>query len=297
LITSNLGVVADKGVLNASLGDQTVAVLQGDVVTLVVQAVQTTEAFVLFAKEGSEAPLLGDDDVLATGELVRGTTESLDQVTPVRVLGAARVDDLADVDAGADTEGFTEGVTHTTGQPIGTSATKHFVLTENVVGVETNAHVESVFADMLEHVLVHNNTSGFHTFGTQLLLLTAHQVDAQREIVGGGAAFTDIKDGDLGIGNTTQVTRLDVRLVLAVTVTTSGTTTHFALNKLGLSQKMSERHAGHTLGGKAYCGMRTTASKIIQRLGSSPLDSSMKARLAIVGTEAAPSIHGSTVSE
>lgn len=38
---------------------------------------------VLLAAEGSEAPVLGDDDLLATGELVLGTAESLDDVSAV----------------------------------------------------------------------------------------------------------------------------------------------------------------------------------------------------------------------
>ena len=60
-----------------------------------------------------ETPLAGDDDLLATGELVTGTTESLLDDGGVLVLGTDRKDDLANVDTGDGTVRLAPGTTHT----------------------------------------------------------------------------------------------------------------------------------------------------------------------------------------
>lgn len=223
---------AGESVGNTSLAEKTVAALEGDVVALVVQTVSSTELGVLLKKEGGEAPLVGDDNVLATGELVRSAAEGLNDLVLVLHFGADREHDGADVDAGADTEGLTEGVTHTRRQSIGTGATKHFVLTEDVEGVQADSHVERLLTAGLEHVLVDDNTAGFETFGTDLLLLTTHQMHTQREIVSVGGSASDIVDGDLGVRDTTEVSRLDIRLVLAVTIASGGTATHVCWEKM-----------------------------------------------------------------
>jgi hypothetical protein len=49
-----------------------------DVGTIDLDAASGLLLQVLLATEGSEAPVLGDDDLLATGELVLGATESLE---------------------------------------------------------------------------------------------------------------------------------------------------------------------------------------------------------------------------
>ncbi len=46
------------------------------------------------------------------------------------------------------------------------------------------------------------------------------EVDALGEGIDGGLLVTQIEDSDLGIGHTTAVARLDVRLVLTVSVAT-----------------------------------------------------------------------------
>lgn len=60
-----------------------------------------------------ETPLAGDDDFLATGEFVTGTTESLPDNSLVRILGTDGEDDLADVNTGNGTVGLAPGATHT----------------------------------------------------------------------------------------------------------------------------------------------------------------------------------------
>jgi len=112
--------------------------------------------------------------------------------------------------------------------------------------VHTHAQVEVVLADDLGHVLVDHDTSGFEGFRRQLLLLTRAQVHAEREIIDSRILATNIVDANLGIcalqcllsvladdntqhrarartRHTTAIARLDVRLVLAIAIATSGT--------------------------------------------------------------------------
>jgi len=223
---TSVGVVTHEGVLDTGLGDGTVAVLQAHVVALVEQTVSSLQSQVLSREEGSETPLLGNDNVLGTGELVRRTTQGLDELGLEGILTADGVDNLTNVQTSDNTEGLAKSMTHTTGQPIGTSTTKHFVLTDDVEGVHTNAHVERVFAGCLEHVLVHNNTACLEALRAELLLLTAHQVNTKRELVSAGRPSANVEDGDLGVRYTAKVPRLDVRLVLTVAIASGRTTSH-----------------------------------------------------------------------
>jgi len=51
-------------------------------------------------------------------------------------------------------------------------------------------------------------------------------VGAKGEVIDRGTLTAKIENSDLGIGHTTVVPRLGVRLVLAVAVAASGTATH-----------------------------------------------------------------------
>ena len=51
-------------------------------------------------------------------------------------------------------------------------------------------------------------------------------MDTQRELVHTGLLTTQIVDPDLGVGDTTAETGFGVRLVLTVTITSCGTSTH-----------------------------------------------------------------------
>ena len=52
---------------------------------------------------------------------------------------------------------------------------------------------------------------------------------AKREVVNRSSLSAKVVDTDLGVGDTTVVPRLGERLVLAVSVTSSGTASHFEL--------------------------------------------------------------------
>lgn len=123
-----------------------------DVGTILLELALLAELNVLLAADGGEAPVLGDDDLLTAGELVHGTAESLDGGGAVGVTGADGQNDLANVHTGNGTLGLTEGTTHTGLQTIGTGAGKHLVDTDDMEGVDTNAHVETFLTGDLHKV-------------------------------------------------------------------------------------------------------------------------------------------------
>jgi len=77
---------------------------------------------VLLAAEGSEAPVLGDDNLLATGELVLATPQSLESSGAVGIPRSDGHEDLTNVHASDKTVGLAESTAHTGLQPIGSSA-------------------------------------------------------------------------------------------------------------------------------------------------------------------------------
>jgi hypothetical protein len=181
---------------------------------------------VLLAAEGSETPHLGDNDLLATGELVLATPQSLEGSGAVGVPGTDGHEDLTDVHTGDKTVGLSESTTHTGLQPIGTSARQHLVDTDDMVGVDTDTEMETFLSGNLDEVLVGANTGGFEGLGGQLLVLVGDEVNAEREVVDAGLLATEIEDADLGVRYTAVEPALGVGLVLAVTVATGGTASH-----------------------------------------------------------------------
>ena len=71
------------------------------------------ELEVVLAVDVGEAPLAGDDDLLATGELVTSAAESLVDDRSVVVLRANRQNDLADVNTGDSAVRLAPRATHT----------------------------------------------------------------------------------------------------------------------------------------------------------------------------------------
>jgi hypothetical protein len=150
---------------------------------------------------------------LATGELVLRPSESLDGSSTVGVTGADRQEDLADVDTSDGTVGLTPGTTHTGLESIRTGTRQHLVDTDDVEGVGTDSHVETILSGNLDEVLVGANTGSFQSLRRKLFVLVGDQVDAGREVVDTGTLTTKIEDTDLGVGDTTVEPGLGVRLV------------------------------------------------------------------------------------
>lgn len=209
------------------LGHRTVVVLELDTATVRNQAAFLLVLQVLVAVVLGEAPLLRDEDLLATGELELGTTQGLDDLGLETVAGAHRHDRLANVDAGNGSLGLTEGTTHSSLESISSGTRQHLVDADDVERVQTHTDVELILAAELDQVLVAANTSSFQRLGAQLFVLIGHQVHAQREVLDVGLLATEIEDTDLRIWDTTTEPRLRVRLVLTVAITSCGTSSHF----------------------------------------------------------------------
>lgn len=207
-----------------------------DVSTVLEELALLAELDVLLAADGGEAPVLGDNDLLATGELVLRAAEGLESGSTVGVTGADGQNDLTNVHTGDETLGLTEGTTHTGLQTIGTSARQHLVDTDDVEGVHTDAQVETFLTGDLDkvpiesyvrlcpsmsgerrrsrsgNVLVGANTGGLESLGGELLVLVGNQVDAHGEVIHVGLLTTKIEDTNLRVGNTTVEPGLGVRL-------------------------------------------------------------------------------------
>lgn len=144
-----------------------------------------------------------------------------------RVASADAHDDLANVDTGDSAVGLAPSTTHTRLQSIGTSARQHLVDADDVEGVGADAQVEALLARVLDEVLVGADARGLEGLGAQLLILVGDEVDAEREVVDVGTLAAEIKDADLGVGDTAVEPRLGERLCesrvshrLSLTVTT-----------------------------------------------------------------------------
>lgn len=149
--------ILSLGNILISLGESLNVLLNGTMVTqeLHVGTINLNTTFltktnVFLAMQGSETPVLGDNNLLATGELVHGTTESLDGNFAIGVAGSHGQEDLANVDSGNGTVGLAEGTTHTGLETIGTCARQHLVDTDNVERMGANTKVETFLS------------SGFH---------------------------------------------------------------------------------------------------------------------------------------
>jgi hypothetical protein len=135
-------------------------------------------------------------------------------------------DDLVDADASNGTLGLTPGTTHTLLKTIGTGTGKHSVDTNVVERVNADTEVEVILVDLLDEVLVDDNTGSLKSVGGDLLELTRDEVNAETEGVRRLRAVTDVIDSDLRLGYTTKVARLGVRLVFLVSVALSGSSSH-----------------------------------------------------------------------
>jgi len=218
--------VEHRGVVSKAGTEGTLSLADLEVNTIADEQALLLELLDLLRSEVGETPLLGEENVLATRELVGSTAESLTSLSLEHVLGSDGEKDLVNVDTSDETLGLTVSTTHTSLKTIGTSAGKHAVNTDDVVGVDTDTEVEVLTTSVLAHVLVDNDTSSFESVGGDLLVLTGDEVNADGETESILGTVADIVNLDLSIRHTTEVARLDVRLVLAVAVATSRTTTH-----------------------------------------------------------------------
>lgn len=134
--------------------DGTVVAEELNVGTVDLDTALLAELDVLLTTERSETPVLGDNDLLATRELVHGATESLDGSRTVSVTSADGQEDLANVHTSHGAVRLTVGTTHTSLETIGTGARQHLVDTDDVEGVGADTHVETILTGDLDEVPV-----------------------------------------------------------------------------------------------------------------------------------------------
>jgi len=185
------------------------------------------ELEVLLAVNIGEAPLLGDDDLLATRELVTGTAESLLDDRSIVILATDGHDDLANVHASDGAVGLAPSTTHTGLQAIGTSAGQHLVDADDVEGMNADPQMERILARGLGDVFVGANTSSFEGFTRQLFVFIGDEMAAEGEVVYGSTFAAQIENTNLGIRHTTIVPGFRIGFVLAVAIAASRTATHF----------------------------------------------------------------------
>jgi hypothetical protein len=167
---------------------------------------------VLLAAERREAPVLGDNDLLAARELVLRAAESLESGGTVGITSSDTQDDLTNVDTGNSSVGLAPSTTHSSLQSIGTSTRQHLVDSDDVVGMGTDTEMETFLSGNLDQVLVGTNTGSLKSLRAQLLILVGNQVDAQWELIDVCTLSAQVEDSDLGIRDTTVEPRLRVRL-------------------------------------------------------------------------------------
>jgi len=185
------------------VGKRALVLEELDVGTVWLEVTLAALGNVLLTVERGEAPLLADDDLLATWELVLSAAKSLDGGWLVSITGSDGQDDLANVHTGDETIWLAESTTHSSLQSIGTSARQHLVDSDDVEWVGADAQVETFLTGDLDHVLVGADTGGFEGLGGELLILVGDKVDACWEVVDGRTLAAEIVDSDLCVGDTT----------------------------------------------------------------------------------------------
>lgn len=162
-------------------------------------------------------------------------------------LGPDGHDDLTDVNSGHRALRLPEGPSHARLETIGSRTGQHLVDADDVEGMQPHSDVKTVFAAALHHVLVGADSGGLQSFGRELLVFIRHHVATQRELVHFGLLPTQVKDADLGIGNTPAEARFRIRFILAIAVTAC-------------------RAATHSSNGQSRCSLVQEASKAFLRL-------------------------------
>jgi hypothetical protein len=184
------------------------------------------QLLVLFLVHIRKAPLFRNDNFLATGELVTSTSQSFLDNVRVRLFASHGQQDLSDVDTSDGTIRLAPGAAHTSLKPISTSTGQHLVDPDNMERVDADSQVERIFSGSLGDVFIAADSGRFKSFTGQLFVLIRNKMSTEGEVVNGSTFASQIENSNLRVGDTTVVSRFWVRLILAVAVAASRTTTH-----------------------------------------------------------------------
>merc|ERR1712166_940642 len=125
------------------------AILKLNANAIVQNAAGATSLNELSLRDVGKTPHARGVDLLATSNLVLGTTKGFESMLAHVLTATDRAQNLTDVDTSDGTIGLTEGTTHTGLETIGTSTRKHLVDTNDVERMHTNTNVESIFTELL----------------------------------------------------------------------------------------------------------------------------------------------------
>ena len=185
-----------------------------------------THGRVLRSFVSRKSPFLRPEDFLATGEFEFRPSQGFNHRSVHAVLRSDTHNRLTDGHTRSCTKRFSIRTTHTRLQSIRTSTRKHFVNTQDLERMTTNAEMEIIFAAEFRQVSIRGNTRGFQSFGTQLLFFIRHQVHDQRKHIYRGFLRTDVIDADFRIRYTTAVSGLDKGFFILKAVTFCWSTSH-----------------------------------------------------------------------
>mmetsp|Transcript_2999 Transcript_2999/g.4936 ORF Transcript_2999/g.4936 Transcript_2999/m.4936 type:complete len:215 (+) Transcript_2999:266-910(+) len=152
-----------------------------------------------------KSPLETLQNLLPSSKLELSTTDGLNNVWLGGILSTNRKKNLSNINTGGNTNGLTVRMPHSTGKPISSSARKHLVGTDNMVGVDTDTNVVGILSNGVDQMLVNGNTACLKCLRGDLLLLVTDQVCHKREKVHGSLLGSHVVDTDLGLGHTTAV--------------------------------------------------------------------------------------------
>jgi len=208
---------------------------------------------VIFLRELSETPVLTNVDLLSAWKLKLSSSKGLDSNGGLLLLSSDRHQHLSNINSGSNHGWLTESSSHTCLESISTSTRKHLVDSDNVVWVSSDSQVEEILTSNLDHVLVASNTGSFKGLGSDLLQLIRNEVNSRWECVARSSLVTDVEDTKLGVRDTSAVSGLGVRLVLAVAIAASWSSTHSETNYTNKQRELNNR----TNRGKFFDGFRS----------------------------------------
>lgn len=138
-------------------------------------------------------------DLLSSWVLELGPPQSLNNLLLVSVLGTDGHDDLTDVDTSNGSLGLTKSTSHSSLEPISSSTGQHFVDPNDMEGMWSDPHVESILTTVLDKILVGADTTGLQSFRWDLFPFIRNQVDTQWELINLSLLPTKIEDLDLWV--------------------------------------------------------------------------------------------------
>lgn len=167
-----------------------------------------------------------DENLLSSWELVRASSEGLEDVLYFVLLDSDRDQFVTDPDPGGLSIGLTEGLPHSGLESIRSCAGQHFVDPEHVPRVGPHSEVEIVLGHLSYQVLVDGDSAGLEGLRGDLLLFVGDEMDAVGEGAPVGLLGSSVEESQFGVGAGSVVPALGVGLSLDVSVASEWSSTH-----------------------------------------------------------------------